>query len=126
MKDELLKILEMVKNGTIEVNEAAELIEAFFDNDLAEEKSKKTKKKLIIKVLSENGEKVNIKLPLGLMKIAKAMIPFGLSQQNSNIPKEQIDQIIQAIENINFNEFDEENIIDINSENGDIVKIYIE
>jgi hypothetical protein len=80
----------------------------------------------VIKVNSADGDKVNVRIPLGLIKMAKAMIPLGLSQQGTNMSKEQIDQIIEAIDNINFDEFEGETIVDVDSEDGDIVKIYIE
>jgi NCAIR mutase (PurE)-related protein len=126
MREELVRVLNMVKEGTIEIEEAADLIEAFFDTKTDNIKKEKSKRKLVIKVDSAKGDKVNIKVPLGLMKMAKAMIPLGLSQQNTNMSKEQIDQIIETIENLNFDELEGENIIDVNSEDGDIVKIYIE
>lgn len=126
MREELIRVLNMVKEGTIEIDEAAELIEAFFDTKIEDNKKSKSKKKLVIKVDSAKGDKVNVKIPLGLIKIAKAMIPLGLAQQGTNMSKEQIDQILEAIENINFDEFEGENIVDVDSEDGDVVKIYIE
>ncbi|KLO25119.1 MULTISPECIES: SHOCT-like domain-containing protein [unclassified Marinitoga] len=125
MKEELIRILNMVKNGTVEIEEAAELIETFYDTKNTKSNSTQ-KRKLVIKVNSSNGDKVNVKIPLGLIKMAKAMIPLSLAQQGANMSKEQIDQIMEALENINFDEFEGENIIDVNSEDGDIVKIYIE
>ncbi|KLO20979.1 hypothetical protein X275_10110 [Marinitoga sp. 1197] len=125
MKEELIRILNMVKNGTVEIEEAAELIETFYDTKNTKSNSTQ-KRKLVIKVNSSNGDKVNVKIPLGLIKMAKAMIPLSLAQQGTNMSKEQIDQIMEALENINFDEFEGENIIDVNSEDGDIVKIYIE
>ncbi|WGS64958.1 SHOCT-like domain-containing protein [Marinitoga aeolica] len=126
MREELIRVLNMVKEGTIEIDEAADLIEAFFDTKTEDIKKSKSKRKLVIKVDSAKGDKVNVKIPLGLIKIAKAMIPLGLAQQGTNMSKEQIDQIIEAIENINFDEFEGENIVDVDSEDGDVVKIYIE
>ncbi|KAF2956918.1 hypothetical protein [Marinitoga sp. 38H-ov] len=126
MREELVRVLNMVKDNKIEVEEAADLIEAFFYTNSKEVKKGNSKRKLVIKVDSANGDKVNVKIPLGLIKMAKAMIPLSLSQQGTNMSKEQIDQIIETIENINFDEYEGETIIDVNSEDGDIVKIYIE
>jgi NCAIR mutase (PurE)-related protein len=126
MREELIRVLNMVKENKIEVEEAADLIEAFFDTEVKEVKNNNTKRKLVIKVNSADGDKVNVRIPLGLIKMAKAMIPLGLSQQGTNMSKEQIDQIIEAIDNINFDEFEGETIVDVDSEDGDIVKIYIE
>ncbi|MBM7559976.1 SHOCT-like domain-containing protein [Marinitoga litoralis] len=126
MREELIRVLNMVKEDKIEVEEAADLIEAFFDTEVKEVKNNNTKRKLVIKVNSADGDKVNVRIPLGLIKMAKAMIPLGLSQQGTNMSKEQIDQIIEAIDNINFDEFEGETIVDVDSEDGDIVKIYIE
>ncbi|SHE76453.1 hypothetical protein SAMN02745164_01095 [Marinitoga hydrogenitolerans DSM 16785] len=123
MKEELVRILFMVKENKIEVEEAAELIEAFFET---KKEKINTKRKLVIKVNSGDGDKVNVKIPLGLIKMAKALIPLGLAQQGANISKEQVDQIVEALENINFDEFEGENIVDVNTESGDVVKIFIE
>ncbi|GAB6189844.1 hypothetical protein JCM30566_15860 [Marinitoga arctica] len=125
MREELLRVLTMVKEDKIEIEEAADLIEAFFETK-KENTNTKTKRKLVIKVNSGNGDKVNVKIPLGLIKMAKALIPLGLAQQGANISKEQVDQIVEALENINFDEFEGENIVDVNTEDGDIVKIFIE
>lgn len=126
MREELVRVLNMVKDNKIEVEEAADLIEAFFETKNVETKKSNSKRKLVIKVDSSDGDKVNVKVPLGLIKMAKSMIPLALSQKGTNMSKEQIDLIIEAIDNINFEEFEGETIVDVNSEDGDIVKIFIE
>lgn len=126
MREELVRVLNMVKDNKIEVEEAADLIEAFFETKNVETKKSNSKRKLVIKVDSSDGDKVNVKVPLGLIKMAKSMIPLALSQKGTNMSKEQIDQIVEAIDNIDFEEFEGETIVDVNSEDGDIVKIFIE
>jgi len=126
MREELVRVLNMVKDNKIDVEEAADLIEAFFETKNVETKKSNSKRKLVIKVDSSDGDKVNVKVPLGLIKMAKSMIPLALSQKGANMSKEQMDQIVEAIDNIDFEEFEGETIVDVNSEDGDIVKIFIE
>jgi hypothetical protein len=44
MREELIRVLNMVKENKIEVEEAADLIEAFFDTEVKEVKNNNTKK----------------------------------------------------------------------------------
>ncbi|NUU98508.1 hypothetical protein [Marinitoga sp. 1138] len=125
MKEELLKILNMVKDGSIEVEEAAELIEAFYDNPQPKSTSQNSRKKLVIKVNSSDGDKVNVKIPMGLIKIAKVMIPLALAKEGK-MKDEEINQIMQFINNIDFDQFEGEELINVDSADGDVVKIYIE
>ncbi|APT76809.1 hypothetical protein XO10_10080 [Marinitoga sp. 1135] len=125
MKEELLKILNMVKDGSIEVEEAAELIEAFYDNPQPKSTNQNPRKKLVIKVNSSDGDKVNVKIPMGLIKIAKVMIPLALAKEGK-MKDEEINQIMQFINNIDFDQFEGEELINVDSADGDVVKIYIE
>ncbi|AEX86420.1 hypothetical protein Marpi_2045 [Marinitoga piezophila KA3] len=125
MKEELLKILNMVKDGSIVVEEAAELIEAFYDNPQPKSTNQNPRKKLVIKVNSSDGDKVNVKIPMGLIKIAKVMIPLALAKEGK-MKDEEINQIMQFINNIDFDQFEGEELINVDSADGDVVKIYIE
>ena len=73
-KESVLNIMKMVKDGTITPEEATELIKALTDKvaeNTTSNARKSRKRKLVIHVIpkSENGEKANITIPLGMAKV---------------------------------------------------------
>ncbi|MDY0210854.1 MAG: hypothetical protein RBQ91_05575 [Acholeplasma sp.] len=124
-----LKVLEMLKEGIITVDEADRLLKALereSDDEPKVEvivpKYKTDPKNLMFKVriISADGDKVNVNLPLKFAKAAlkNGKINLGNSEVMDNI---DIEAIIEMIEEGQIGE-----IVDISSANGDIVKIVIE
>jgi hypothetical protein len=139
MNEERMKILEMLANGVISATEANELLSTL-DKNKVEVNGKELKEGdalkqnssrfLHIKVLSCEGDKVNIKLPVNLVKAAiksgNTQGVFGKIQVNgmdNDFMKNSIDfdMILHCIESDVMG-----NIIDVESSEGDVVNIYID
>jgi hypothetical protein len=126
MKEEIAKILTMVQEEKITAEKGAELIEL-----LKSEKPLYTpahsdymKKMLRIKINSSEGDKVNVNLPLNLVKtILKAGHPIAekFPESEKYVKDIDMDLFIHAIENEA-----EGQIVDITSANQDTVQIVIE
>jgi hypothetical protein len=121
--DEKLKILEMVENKTITPAEGAELLKAL--NKPKEKNSLKPKKEAFkmfkVKVLSSDGDKVNIQIPIEFAKTAlRSGKGFMKVDQIENLDID-FDQIIEMIE-----QGVDGKLVDIQSADGDIVEIVIE
>lgn len=128
--NEKLTILKMVEEGKITVDEASKLLQAVEDKNQelalvtkANDSSERTAKWIKIKVLDEDGTRVNVNLPIALVdvafKIAKASDSnFDVKLGNVNV---DIDAIIKMIQ-----EGAEGKIVDIESGDGTKVEIVIE
>jgi|Deesub1362A_J573_1020465.scaffolds.fasta_scaffold00041_140 hypothetical protein len=116
MKDEIKKILKMVEEGKIKAEEAEKILLAI----LEPEKKISSKKFLKIKVYEPNGDKVNITLPIGLIKFATKFIP----KEKMEILKEReinIDEILSSLDEETQGE-----IVNVEETDGTVVKIWIE
>lgn len=139
--DERMKILEMLAEGTITVEEAKELLDTLDNQKVIVESKGRTKeiamaevvrsqvgKVLHIKVASEDGDKVDVNLPLAFIKAAikigsatellKKSINVGDSEFLKGIDPEII---ISSIEHGVVGK-----IIDLKSADGDKVEVYID
>lgn len=139
--EERMKILEMLSEGTITVEEAKELLDTLdkqkvvvADGEgtneavMGEVVKSQAGKLLRIKVATEDGDRVDVNLPLSLIKAA---IKIGGAQdlltKSVNIGKtnmlEGIDPelIISSIEHGMVGK-----IVDVKTADGDIVEIYVE
>jgi hypothetical protein len=69
MKEEIKKVLEMLKEGKINDDEAADLLDALRESKKAEENIPLAKRKRFLKIRVTKGEKpqVNVTLPFGLI-----------------------------------------------------------
>ena len=69
MKEELRKILDLIEQDRITAAQAAELIEAMgIEDEKPDKPRQQTKRTLRVLLMSASGEKVNVKLPVGLLK----------------------------------------------------------
>ncbi|MEI3605295.1 hypothetical protein SPD48_06280 [Pseudogracilibacillus sp. SE30717A] len=126
MQDEIEKIINMVQEGKITSDEAGELIAAIKAEPKAVSTSNKgyLGKMLKIRIQSETEENVKVNIPIGLVKFLLKM-GHGIA---SHIPESQkyvkdidLDLVMHAIDTEM-----EGKIVDIQSEDGEIVEIYIE
>lgn len=122
MNEEVLRITKMISENKITAEEGAKLIQSLNNKSeiIIQDKVNRLEKSLKIKVTSQrdNSDKVNMSIPL---KVIKA---FGNSIKN--IPQLQengvdVGAIMEAID-----AGIEGTIVDIKSENGDTVEVYIE
>jgi hypothetical protein len=121
--NERLKILEMLKNGTITVEEAEKLLKAVDENHSEVEVLKKnTSKTFNIDINSADGDTVHVNLPLNLLKLFKGKaIKFGGNDKvNEVIDQLDFDQLLEMAENGAIGE-----IVNIKSADGDTVVINV-
>jgi len=130
MKEEISKVLTMVQEGKLAPDEASELIQALKENDSNSSTIKSSNyldKMLKIRVLSEEGDKVNVNLPLRLIKVAlKTGLNIATAIPESakyvkDIDVLDVDLILQAIESELSGK-----IVDVESNNGEKVSVVIE
>jgi hypothetical protein len=139
MSEERKRILKMLGEGKISASEAEELLDALGKNttepaaDSAppERKIPKNVKYMYVKVISAQQDNVDVRVPLGLIRagmrftslipaqamdhINSTMKEKGMNFDLSNIKPEDIDELIKNLAEMEVN---------VNSKNGDIVKVY--
>ncbi len=148
MSEERARILNMLAAGKISAEEAERLLDAL-DSRTAETPAAEQAiagsaikgdptpllnalpKYLFVKVDSANGDKVDVKVPLALVRsglkltslippqamdqINQTMTDSGISIDFSNLKPEDIDELIEALHEMEVN---------VDSENGDKVRVY--
>jgi hypothetical protein len=139
MQEERKKILEMVANGKITVEEAERLMAALYDDNGSSQSDtlKSGVKPKYLRVLVEpgpdqtNGERVNIRVPINLIraglkfasfipkhsqkKVHDALKHKGLDIDFSNLTADDVDELI-----VNLNDLQ----VEVDGE--EIVKVYCE
>lgn len=118
-----LRILEMIENKTITAAEGAELLKALDQNeDKAIIRPKKDAFKMFkIKVLSADGDKVNVQIPIEFAKVALSSGKGFMKMDQIEGLDLDIEQILEMIDTGMLGK-----IVDIESADGDIVEIIIE
>ncbi len=121
LKEERMKILEMLSNGTIDAKEAEALLSALeFQEEVdATVVSKKKGPFKLLKILidSADGDKVNIKIPVEFAKLLKNK----KFQANFGDVDVDVDSIIEMV-----TQGMEGEIVNVVSGDGDTVKIVVE
>jgi len=118
-----LRILEMIENKTITAAEGAELLKALDKN---EEKSvlkpkRNAFKMFKIKVLSADGDKVNVQIPIEFAKVALSSGKGFMKLDQIEGLDLDIDLLLEMIDTGVLGK-----IVDVESADGDIVEIIIE
>lgn len=129
MKDEISRILTLVEEGKIDKEKASELIDILQGKDQPElvtitKEVPYGNKMLKIRVTSEEGDNVNVNLPINLVKAVLKVgtnIAEKIPEAEKYVKDINVDLLIEAIEN----ELDGQ-IVDITSANGDKVLVVIE
>lgn len=129
MKDEISRVLTLLEEGKIDKEKASELINILREEDQPELFSLKKEvpygnKILKIRVTSEEGDNVNVNLPINLVKAVLKVgtnIAEKIPEAEKYVKDINVDLLIEAIEN----ELDGQ-IVDITSANGDKVFVVIE
>ncbi|OKL35335.1 SHOCT-like domain-containing protein [Domibacillus mangrovi] len=129
MKDEISRVLTLVEEGKIDKEKASELINILREENQPERFSLKKEvpyanKILKIRVTSEEGDNVNVNLPINLVKAVLKVgtnIAEKIPEAEKYVKDINVDLLIEAIEN----ELDGQ-IVDITAANGDKVFVVIE
>ncbi len=122
VKEERLKILEMLSNGTISASEANDLLSALGHDEKEVEATVVTRKKgpfKLLKILidSAQGDKVNVKIPVEFAKLLKNK-KFQANFGDADIDVDAIiEMVTQGVEG---------EIVNVQSFDGDTVKIVVE
>lgn len=104
MSNEKIKILEMVQKGTISANEALELLKAIEDSDVKIVESNKLNERFIrIRVANGQHTKVNVNIPLALIKVATRLADVGIKFIPAEARQEMEKKGIN-LQDINFEE----------------------
>ncbi len=130
------KILEMLAEDKITVDEATALLSKLQEPESAPEDDtyaetgevkRKTPKYLRVLVDSASGDKVNVRVPLSLIKTGiklSALVPGNAVDQMSShgfdlsqLSKLDGDELIEALRDMQ---------VDVNSADGDVVKVFTE
>lgn len=130
--EERMKILEMLANGTISVDEANDLLSTIdvpkkndSDGKNVNLLKKETAKTLHIKVLSADGDKVNVNIPVAFLKATiksgNAVQILGKAVKSDAIENIDLEMILASIESGQVGK-----IVEVQSAGGDFVDIYIE
>jgi hypothetical protein len=138
MNKERLRILKLVSKGKITIEEAESLLEALNTSEASDKKLEnavdlKSPKFLYVKVSSTDDDNVDIKVPISLVRAGMrltSLIPpqamehvnesigkHGISIDLNNLKKEDIEVLIQSLSEMEVN---------VNSKDGDKVRIYCE
>ena len=143
MSEERARILSMLADGKINAEEAERLLDAM-DSRAAQKPAGETAGKgdptplldalpkyLYVKVDSVDGDKVDVKVPIALVRsglkltslippqamdqINDQMVGKGISIDFSNLKPEDIDELVEALRDMEVN---------VDSANGDKVRVY--
>lgn len=129
MNEEVMMILKMVEEGKISADKAKELIDALGDTSKNTEAiiTKKYEDKFLkVEVLSHEGDKVNIQLPIKVIKeVLKLTGKLPISKSIEGMDGIDIDELMNTLVSCLDNEVIGE-IVDICSSEGDIVKILVD
>jgi|AntRauTorcE11898_2_1112593.scaffolds.fasta_scaffold00058_48 hypothetical protein len=127
MNEEKLKILQMIEKGTISPKEGSELLKALKEDPQKDKKlpKKRAFKMFKIRILSSDGDKVNVQIPLEFAKMVlkspgKKGIP-KLNKLKEIDPDFDFSAIVDMIEAGTVGK-----LVDIQSNDGDIVEIVVE
>ncbi|OAA86884.1 SHOCT-like domain-containing protein [Clostridium ljungdahlii] len=129
MNEEISKILKMVEEGKITSDKAQELIEALNDKNTsldvcsnASSDADIINKMLKIKVISHDGDNVNVNLPIRFVKtMLKTIGKIPIPESAKCMENLDLSVIADAINNGLSGK-----IVDVKSANGDIVEVSIE
>lgn len=125
MQEEIAKIINMVEEGKISSEEASELISALKEDDVTSTPDKAYMgKKVKIRIRSEGKEKVRVNIPIRFVKwILKTGHGIASSIPEAKAYADDIDMdvVMHAIDN-----GIDGKIIDMDTEDGESIAVYIE
>ena len=129
MSEEVNRVLKMVEEGNITADKAKEIIDALGNTSKNTEviTSRRYEDKFLrIKVLSHEGDKVNVQLPIKVIKeVLKVTGKLPISTSVKGMEGVDIDELMNTIVACLDNEVMGE-IVDVCSNEGDSVKVVIE
>jgi hypothetical protein len=121
MSDEKIKILEMIQNSKITAAEGLELLKALDDSFIQQDGVTNTGSRFLrIRVTNGQNKKVNVNIPLSLLKVATKFASIGMNF----IPEEARQEMQKKGVDLSEIDFDElVQLIDKGLANGKLVDI---
>lgn len=120
--NERVKILEMLQQGIISVEEAEKLLRAIDENVIEVKEVQTAGKILNIDINSSDGDVVKVKLPLNLIRLLNGKnISIGNGKANDVMSQIDFDQLMAMIESGAVGE-----LVNIKSSDGDTVVINVQ
>jgi hypothetical protein len=121
MSDEKIRVLEMIQNGKITAAEGLELLKALDASFIQQEDAANTGSRFLrIRITGGQNKKVNVNIPLSLLKAATKFASVGMKlipeEARQEMQKKGVD-----LSNIDFDELVE--LIDQGLANGKLVDI---
>lgn len=128
MKEDITRIITMLEEGKINKEEAEELIHAL-KTEPSEDESIKTSRSYTgkvfkVRIKSRRNDNVNVNFPLKLIQMALKMghgIASSIPQMKAYMDDIDMDLIMQSVD-----KGVEGKIIDMETDEGDLIAIYIE
>lgn len=129
MKEEKMKVLEMLVNGVIDQEQAYELLETIYseslvsDDDFSNE-MKKGKKPKWLKVIAydpDDDTRVNIRVPIAILKLGLGIGAKFSVELNDVMKQIDYDEVMAAVDSGMWGE-----IVNVKSDSGEMVKITLE
>ncbi len=121
MSDERIKILEMIQNGKISAAEGLDLLKALDESFIQKECVPTTGSRFLrIRITSGQDKKVNVNVPISLLKVATKFANIGMKC----IPAEALQEMQKKGIDLSEIDFDElVQLIDQGLTNGKLVDI---
>ncbi len=109
MSEEKIKILEMIKNGKITPEEGIELLDALNDSETSKvvQLSPKLSERMLVVKVNGPGQKVNVNVPLNLLKVASKFVNMGMGFIPAEARREMENK------GIDISKFDFEELVDL-------------
>lgn len=123
MRDEFLRIVNLVKDGKLTPEQALELAETMGFFSETKQSSTEKKRMFYIQVRSDDGDKVDIKIPAGLTQILKLSLPAlqeKVPNVDLNLLSEQLDEALKSLSEI------EGDILNVTGSDGTTIRIFID
>ncbi len=134
MKEEVRKVLQLLQDGKVDAAQAAELLDAMgaLDEDaedtgksVAARKARAKKRILRIHVESEDGDDVNVRIPMSLASAGLGIARSYGGEGAEALKNLDMDQVMEAVEEMIENGESGE-IVNVSSADGDTVRIWLE
>lgn len=121
MSEEKIRVLEMIQNGKVTAAEGLELLKAIDASFIQQEDTLHTGSRFLrIRVTSDKNKKVNVNIPLILLKTATKFASFGMKL----IPEEARNEMQKKGVDLSQIDFDELTaLIDQGLANGKLVDV---
>ncbi|MFN4190852.1 MAG: SHOCT-like domain-containing protein [Pseudothermotoga sp.] len=123
MRDELFRIMNLVKDGKLTPEQALELLETMGFFSEPKQSSTGKKRMFYIQVRSSDGDKVDMKIPVGLAQMLKLSLPVlqeKVPNVDLNFLSNQLDEAMKSLSQM------EGDIINITSSDGTTVRIFVD